>query len=119
MYSEKKVLIGGNIEDIVLKVDSLNDLIYIDGDDEFFDFQNAIRQSLGNDIVEKPDPDMDPRIRRVKAKGRYRDRIVAKTKDGITFESSLVGICCMGLGINPLNIEGITIAAIKYLTEAY
>ena len=33
----------------------------------FFDFQNAIRDSLGEAKAEAPDPTEDPRVRRIKA----------------------------------------------------
>jgi hypothetical protein len=40
----------------------------------------------------------------MKAKARYRDRIKAKKGNGLTLGTSFASICCMGLGITPLNI---------------
>lgn len=93
-------------------------------EDEFFDFQNSIRASIGGKVIDKPtpiDPNEDPRITRMKALARYRDRIKAKqgVKGGISFYSSLVAICCMGLGITPLNIGEMSYASIAPITKAY
>jgi hypothetical protein len=81
--------------------------------DNFFEFQNAIRRALGDKPIEPPRENEDPRIKRMKAKARYRDRIKAKKGVGITFEETLVSICCMGIGLNPLNIGEISYAATK------
>jgi hypothetical protein len=48
---------------------------------DFFDFQNMIREALGEKAVARPEPENpneDPRITRIKAKARERDRIKAK-----------------------------------------
>ena len=119
LYEQKKIVVGGSMSEIVNSISSLDDLIYIDGEEEYFIFQNCLREALGDDPVEKPPDYEDPRVRRIKAKGRYRDKIAAKAKGSLTFDSSLVGICCMGYGITPLNIEQVTVAAVKYLTRAY
>jgi hypothetical protein len=50
----------------------------------------------------------------MKAKARYRDRVKAK-QGGMTFEDSLTSICCMGIGLNPLNIREISYAAMNKL----
>jgi hypothetical protein len=46
-----------------------------------------------------------------------RDAIKAKkgtqNKDGITFDTCLVAICCMGIGITPLNIGEMSYASIQ------
>ena len=86
-------------------------------EEEYFDFQNAIRISMGDKKVELPepvDPNEDPRIRRIKEKARERDRIKAKqsNKDGISLEACLTAICCMGIGITPLNIGEMSYAAV-------
>ena len=63
---------------------------------------------------EKPNPDEDPRITAIKAKARERDRIKARqsSKNGISIHTCLVAICCMGIGITPLNIGEMSYAAI-------
>jgi hypothetical protein len=86
-------------------------------EEEYFDFQNAIRESLGEKSIKPPepeDPNENPVIARIKAKARERDRIKAKqsSKDGISLDTTLVAICCMNLGITPLTIGEMSYAAI-------
>lgn len=119
LYDQKRIVVGGSMSEIITTINSLDDLIYIDGEEEFFKFQNAIREIMGEDSVEQPKIDLDPRVRRIKAKGRLRDKVVAKAKGSLTFDSSIVGICCMGFGITPLNVEEITVAAVRTLIDAY
>ena len=54
----------------------------------------------------------------MKAKARLRDKIKAK-KDGIPLSVILVSICCMGLGITPLNIGEISYASVPAIMERY
>ena len=86
-------------------------------EEEYFDFQNAIREALGDKAKKPPEPENpneNPIIARIKAKARERDRIKAKqhSKDGISLDTTLVAICCMNLGITPLNIGEMSYAAI-------
>ena len=72
---------------------------------------------MGDKPVKPPEPinpDEDPRIRRIKEKARERDRIKAKqgNKGGISLDTCLTAICCMGIGITPLNIGEMSYAAI-------
>ena len=83
--------------------------------EDYFDFQNLIRQSMGEKPVELPDPDEDPRIKRIKAKGRYRDKLKAKRQQGIKFGTLLAAICCMGIGLTPLNIGEMSYACVNWL----
>lgn len=46
--------------------------------DNFFEFQNALRRACGDKELERPNPNENPRIKQMKAKARYRDRIKAK-----------------------------------------
>jgi hypothetical protein len=108
----------GDLKKETLKVSKPEDYRILNKDN-FFDFQNAIRRALGENPVEPPRENEDPRIKRMKAKARYRDRIKAKKGIGITFEETLVSICCMGIGLNPLNIGEISYAAVKKLVEKY
>ena len=115
LYEEKKIIIG-DIEQIVQKDTNVSELVYLT-EDEYFDFQNKIRSALGEKEVSPPepiDPNEDPRIRRIKEKARERDRIKAKQgrKDGISLATCLTAICCMGIGITPLNIGEMSYAAI-------
>jgi hypothetical protein len=76
---------------------------------------------MGLKSLEAPppiDPNEDPRIRKMKEKIRERDRAKAKraqqgkTSGGITLQTSLAAICCMGIGLTPLNIGELSYASI-------
>ena len=112
---EEKILIIGKMEN------ALNDIskgrLVVITEDEYFDFQNAIRTVCGESPVSRPvpvDPDEDPRIAAIKAKARARDRIKAKQsgKGGISLQTCLIAICCMGIGLTPLNIGEMSYAAV-------
>lgn len=90
--------------------------------ENFFDFQNAIRMVMGEDVVKLPepeDPDLDPRIKRYKAKVRASERMIAKKKrkkgGSPTFGTLLAAICCMGIGLSPLNIGEMSYACVHWL----
>ena len=72
---------------------------------------NLIRHAAGAEMVEEYVADEDPRIARIKAKARYRDKIKAKSGKGISLNTIMESICCMDLGINPLNIRQIPYVA--------
>jgi hypothetical protein len=110
------MLIINNLEEVVTKIEKVDDLITIKEED-YFEFQNMIREVCGDKPMkppEVPDPDEDPRITAMKAKARERDRIKARqsSKNGISIYTCLVAICCMGIGITPLNIGEMSYAAI-------
>ena len=113
---EQKVIIVGELDKVVSEIESIEELILLTEED-YFDFQNAIRKSLG-DKPEKPpepdDPDEHPEIKRIKALARHRERVKAKqsAKNGISLETTLTAICCMGIGLTPLNIGEMSYAAI-------
>ena len=93
-------------------------------EEDFFDFQNALRQSVGDKPVKPPEPfnpDEDPRIRKIKEKARERDRIKARqgNKNGISLETCLVAICCMGIGLTPLNIGEMSYVALEAILRKY
>jgi hypothetical protein len=83
--------------------------------ENYFEFQNLIRAVMGERPVEPPDPDEDPRIKRIKAKGRYRDKLKAKRQQGPKFGTLLAAICCMGIGLTPLNIGEMSYACVQWL----
>lgn len=116
-YNVGSIIIG-NLQEEIAKIKKIEDLRIINKDN-FFDFQNSIRRALGEKPVDPPNPNEHPRIREMKAKARYRDRIKAKKGLGLTFEETLVSICCMGIGLNPLNIGEISYAAAKRLVDKY
>ena len=120
---EHKMLVIGKIENIIQEATSLKDLNVIT-EENYFNFQNTIRIACGfpqEKIPEPIDPDEDPRITAIKMKARMRDRIKKKKKssDGISLETCLVSICCMGLGITPLDIGEMSYAAIHSLMNMY
>jgi hypothetical protein len=115
---ENQVIVLGNLEEELTKVSSAEELRIID-EEEFFNLQNTVRTSLGIAPVEKSDPDESPRIKRMKAKARLRDRVKAKKGMGLSLGDSLVSICCMGIGLTPLNIGEISYAALGKIIDRY
>ena len=115
-FYEQKMIAIGKAEELVLTIKSVDDLVTIT-EEEYFDFQNLIREACGDKPIkppEIPNPDEDPRITAMREKARRRDRIKAKQKNsgGISLQTCLVAICCMGIGITPLNIGEMSYAAI-------
>jgi hypothetical protein len=53
-------------------------------------------------------------IAEIKRRARERDKIKARraSKDGISLSVCLVAICCMGIGITPLNIGEMSYASV-------
>ena len=93
-------------------------------EENFFDFQNMIRKVLGESVIEKPkkeEEDLDPRIKRYKAKIRASEKMLAKkkAKSAPTLGTLLAAICCMGIGITPLNIGEMSYACIHWLIGMY
>ena len=113
LYEQKQIIIGD-----ISNAKSLNDLRILKEED-YFDFQNLVRQSVGKKTVEPPNPNEDPRVKAIKAKARYRDKIKAKKGQGLSLQSTLSSICCMGIGITPLNIGELSYAMIPVLMETY
>lgn len=85
-------------------------------DDNFFDFQNALRTSIGAKEAEKPNPNMHPKLKRMKAKQRERDRVKSKQdKNKCSFATQLLSYCCMDLGITLQTIGEYTYAGLNSL----
>jgi hypothetical protein len=109
-YEDKKILIlnEGNAPKII---DELT----------FIEMQNYIRRAIGEKEVEPYNPDEDPRIARMKAKARWRDRVKARQeeKNGTTldFGTLMCGFCCMGSNINPLNIGSMSYVSMKKMLK--
>ena len=117
IYDRKSILIG-NLEEKIQKIKSFDELVFIE-EDEFFSFQNLIRESCGDKKLEPPNPNEDPRVKRIKAKARYRDKIKAKKGMGISLETIMASICCMGIGITPLNIGEMSYPALLAILDTY
>ena len=117
-FYEAKVIVVGNLKEILAESKSVDDLVLIKEED-FFDIQNLIREASGEKKVEKPNLNEDPRIKKIKAKARYRDKVKAKQNKGISLSTCLTAICCMGVGITPLNIGEMSYAAVLTIMEMY
>ena len=109
LFEQKQILIG-DIKD----VDSVSKLRLLKEED-YFDFQNLIRVACGTMVAEPPNPNEDPRVKAIKAKARYRDKIKAKSKNALQMKTILSSICCMGIGLTPLNIGELSYAAISLI----
>lgn len=112
-------LIGKADEDIDPDVDLENPRLLTE--ENFFEFQNCIREVLGEDAAKPPEEEElieDPRIRRYKMKIREHDKLIArkKAKEAPTIGTLLAAICCMGIGLTPLNIGEISYACVHWLT---
>ena len=81
------------------------DIIFLN-EDNYFAFQNLIRVASGNAEIEPPKYNEDPRVSLIKAKARYREKIKKEkgNKNSISLYQMIVAICCMNVGLNPLNI---------------
>ena len=113
LFDLKQIVIGD-----VSKADSVSSLRILKEED-YFDFQNLVREAMGKPTVEPPNPNEDPRVKAIKAKARKRDKIKAKKGIGLSLEATLSSICCMGIGITPLNIGELSYAIIPVLMEIY
>ena len=100
------------------RVSDLSQLVFLE-EEEFFDFQNMVRAMTGEDPVEPPDPNEHPKIKRMKALARYRDRVKAKSGKGLNLDTLLSSICCMGIGITPLNIGEISYVAVNTIIRRF
>ena len=117
---EQKLIVIGSLAEIVKTITNLDQLITIN-EEEFFDFQNLIRLAINQKMVERPNPDEHPKIKAMKAKARYRDKIKAKqnAKKGLNLYSIMTSICCMGIGLNPLNIGEMSYVAMEAILSQY
>ena len=119
---EIKTIVFGSITDVVKNMSKVSDLVLLTEED-FFDFQNEIRSACGKKTVEPPNPKEHPRIKEMKRKARYRDKMkakqAAKGKGGISLFTMLVSICCMGIGITPLNIGEMSYVALDSILRKY
>ena len=113
LYETKQILIGD------LKENTSVQTLRILTEDDYVDFQNTLREACGSEMIKPPDPNLDPRIKAIKAKARYRDQLKAKQGKGLNMKTTLSSICCMGFGLNPLNIGELSYAAIPALIATY
>ena len=118
LMDQKKVIIG-DLQKALTTIKSVEELRII-SDDNFFDLQNLMRESIGHKAVEPYNPNEHPKVKYFKAKARLRDRVKEKNAaGGLNLGSTLAAICCMNFGINPLNIGELSQAAISTLIRYY
>lgn len=115
---EEGLIYAGNLEEEIKEVTDIKQLKFISSEN-FFEFQNTIRQLLGQKPIKPPDPNEHPKVKELKAKARYRDRVKNKTGKGISIETSVAAICCMGLGITPLNVGEMSYLAMMQIISMY
>ena len=116
------LLIGKGEEELDPDIDLENPKLLTS--ENFFDFQNCIRMVTGMDLKEpkkEEDANEDPRIKRWKMKVRESEKIISakKQKNAPTLGTLLAAICCMGIGLNPLNIGEMSYACIQWLIAMY
>ena len=114
---EEQMIIIGDVETL-LSLTEISELPIID-ESNYFAFQNIIRSCLGDEQKKEDKIEKNIRVRKMKAKARYRDRVKAKQGGGITLEDSLTSICCMGIGINPLNIREMSYASMTKIMSKF
>ena len=117
---DKKIILVGRIEEVLKNLASIDQLVMIH-EEEFFDFQNLIRMATNQKTVEPPNLNEHPRIKAMKAKARYRDRVKAKqaAKNGMDLFTIMTSICCMGIGITSLNIGEMSYVAMQAILNQY
>lgn len=95
-------------------------LRYID-ENSYLQFQNAIRISMGLSTVAPTEQPLDPIVARVRKATRKREKAkrASASKKGISLATSLAAICCMGIGLTPLNIGDMSYASVSALLEMY
>ena len=113
LFEQKQIVIGD-----IKEIKSVNELRILKEED-YFEFQNLIREAIGGKMIPPPNPNEDPRVKAIKAKARYRDYLKTKQGKGLNLKTTLSSICCMGFGLNPLNIGELSYAAIPALIATY
>lgn len=116
LYNEKKIYVGDLSK--IKEMESIKDIDFL-SEENYFDFQNKIRESLGEKPIEPPNPNEDPRVKKIKAKARYRDKVKAKEGKTLNLLATLASICCMNFSLNPLNIGELSYAAVQILFNYY
>ena len=116
LYKQGWIVVG-DLEEELKSIQSIEELRVLK-EENFFQFQNQIREATGKKPIAPFEMDIDPRVRRIKAKARQRDRIKAK-QEGLDLTTILAAICCMKIGITPLNIGEISYASVNILMEMY
>ena len=117
IFKLKKIMFG-DAEEILTTVTSIDEIKTLD-EDNYFEFQNLIRLCLGRKKEKEYEFEPDPRIRKMKAKARYRDKVKAKNGEGLCFSSAIESVCCMQIGITPLNVGELSYSALYSLLKRF
>lgn len=77
-------------------------------EENYFSFQNLIREVTGKEQLEAPVEDEHPRVALIKAKARARDRLIEKkgNQSSISLSEMLVALSCMDVGFTLLKEHG-------------
>lgn len=118
LFKIKRILFGSLNEELLKQIDSLDELRFLD-EEKYFEFQNIVRVLRGIEPAQPYVFEENPRIRSMKAKARYRDKVKAKQEEGLKLESVLESVCCMQIGINPLNIGELSYTALITLLKRF
>ena len=118
LLPDQKMIIVGDIKEILPNIKSVSELRIIK-EENYFQFQNLLRESIGEKQVEPYNPNEYEKVKYFKAKARLRDRVKAKSKDNLTIGTTLASICCMGIGITPLNVGELSQAAISVIMRTF
>ena len=118
LLPDQKMIIVGDIKEILPNIKSVSELRIIK-EENYFQFQNLLRESIGEKQVEPYNPNENEKVKYFKAKARLRDRVKAKSKDNLTIGTTLASICCMGIGITPLNVGELSQAAISVIMRTF
>ena len=118
LFKIKKILFGSLNEELLTQINSLEELRFLD-EKNYFEFQNVVRVLRGIEPVQPYVFEENAKIRSMKAKARYRDKVKAKQEEGLKLESVLESVCCMQIGINPLNIGELSYTALVALLKRF
>lgn len=113
----QKMIVFGNLEQKLKQIKSVDELSILT-EENFFNFQNLLRKSIGEKEAILPDPNEHPKKKYMRMKIRQREKAKAK-QDGLPLASSLLSICCMGIGLTPLNIGKIPYASVHTIMGTY
>ena len=108
LYNEKAICLSTKEE--IANMKDINDLTLLKEED-YFNLQNMIREANGLDIIEPPNPNENERVREMKALIRQRDKVKNQKNSTTKLSTILCALCCMGIGLNPLNIGEISYPA--------
>lgn len=115
---DRALILFGTEEELLAEMD-VTKYRYLSADN-FFDFQNILRNAMGDTIAVPADPNESPLTKQIKAKSRRKMRKITKNKKGgISLTTSLCAICCMGIGLTPLNIGEISYASVGLIINMY